>query len=318
MKPTLLRRKATFTASDICVIGLPQISISPLVGVRMPAMIEIRVVLPQPDGPTSIVSSPAGTSKSISCNTSTTPTPAGKDLVTLLQRTAMAGSVIGSASEDDRGVHHHDLAQAGKARDHDDHQNGASGPDGHLPRQLETAEIDRDARGDFEKAGTQPNADRIADAGDDHGLQQDHAQDLAVGYSHGLERAELAQIFENEDVEGLADHGGADDEAKRHGDAEIDRNAGSFQVIAYRGPGEIAPGKRLQSGLGGDPLSELMRVQPRPRMHQHKRHLLAGAADIVPRVRVFGVDDGVGREGSGRTGNADDHCSVIVEFDNLT
>src|SRR5215475_4770459 len=112
MKPTWARRNATFAASDIFVIGLPQISISPLVGVRIPAMIEIRVVLPQPDGPTSIVSSPAGTSKSIPCNTSTTPSPAGKDLVTLLQRTAMAGSVIGSASEDDRGVHHHDLAQA--------------------------------------------------------------------------------------------------------------------------------------------------------------------------------------------------------------
>src|SRR5215472_3760076 len=244
MKPTWARRKATFAAFDICVIGLPQNSISPLVGVRIPAMIEIRVVLPQPDGPTSIVSSPAGTSKLIPCNTSTTPSPAGKDLVTLLQRTAMAGSVIGSASEDDRGVHHHDLAQAGKARNHDDHQNGAGGPDGHLPGQLETAEIDRDARGDFEKAGAQPDADRVADAGDDHGLQQ---QDRAVGHSHGLERAELAQIFENEDVEGLADHGGADDEAKRHGDAEIDRNAGSFEVIAYRGPGEIAPGKRLQS-----------------------------------------------------------------------
>src|SRR5215831_16646854 len=228
MKPTLLRRKPTLAASDICVIRLPQTSTSPLVGVRIPAIIEIRVVLPQPDGPTSIVSSPAGASKSIPCNTSTVPSPAAKDLVTLLQRTAMAGSVIGSASEDDRGVHHHDLAQAGKARDHDDHQNGAGGPDGHLPRQLETAKIDRDARGDFEKDGAQPDADRVADAGDDHGLQQHHAQDRAVGYSHGLERAELAQIFKNEDVEGLADHGGADDEAKRHGDAEIDRNAGSF------------------------------------------------------------------------------------------
>src|SRR5215472_295003 len=232
MKPTWARRKATFAAFDICVIGLPQNSISPLVGVRIPAMIEIRVVLPQPDGPTSIVSSPAGTSKSIPCNTSTTPSPAGKDLVTLLQRTAMAGSVIGSASKDDRGVHHHDLAQAGKARDHDDHQNGAGGSDGHLPRQLETAEIDRDARGDFEKAGAQPDADCVADAGDNHGLQQHHAQDRKIGYPHGLERAELAQVLEHEDVEGLADHRGADDKAQCHGDAEINRNASSLEVVA--------------------------------------------------------------------------------------
>ena len=53
-------------------------------------------------------------------------------------------------------------------------------------------------------------------------------QDRKIGDPHGLERAELAQILEHEDVEGLADLGGADDEAKRHGDAEIDRNAGSF------------------------------------------------------------------------------------------
>ena len=94
MKPILARRKATFTASVIRVIGLPQISTSPLVGVRIPAMIEIRVVLPQPDGPTSIVSSPAGTSKSIPCKTSTMPSPAGKDLLMPLQCTAMDGSVI--------------------------------------------------------------------------------------------------------------------------------------------------------------------------------------------------------------------------------
>src|SRR5262249_14987904 len=159
MKPTWARRKPTFAASDICVIGLPQISISPLAEVRIPAMIEIRVVLPQPDGPTSIVSSPAGTSKSIPCNTSTTPSPAGKDLVTLLQRTAMAGSVIGSASEDDRGVHHHDLAQAGKARDHDDHQNGAGRADGNLPWQLEATGIDRAGRGDFKEDGARSEAD---------------------------------------------------------------------------------------------------------------------------------------------------------------
>jgi hypothetical protein len=42
---------------------------------RMPAIIEVRVVLPQPDGPTSMVSSPAGTSKLIPWSTSTSPPP---------------------------------------------------------------------------------------------------------------------------------------------------------------------------------------------------------------------------------------------------
>ena len=132
-----------------------------------------------------------------------------------------------SAPENDRRVHHHDFADAGEARDDDNGEDGAGGPDGHLPRQLKAAQFDREPRGKFEKARAKPDADRIADAGDDHGLQQDHAQDCAVGDAHGLERAELAQILEYEDVEGLADHCGADDEAKCYGDAEIYRNAGS-------------------------------------------------------------------------------------------
>src|SRR6516162_7454411 len=175
-----------------------------------------------------------------------------------------------SAPEDDRGIDHHDFAQTGKARDHDDHQDGVGGSGSHLPRQLETAQIDRDARGDLEKAGAEPNADRVADAGDDHGLQQYHAQDRTVGDTHGLESAELAQILEHEDVEGLADHCGADDEAQCDGDAEIYRDAGSLQVVADRGPGKLAPSQSLEPGLASDPLRQLMRIDTGPRVDQYK------------------------------------------------
>ena len=174
-----------------------------------------------------------------------------------------------------------------------------------------------ETRGDLEKAGAEPNADRIADAGDDYGLQQDHAQDRAVGDTHGLESAELAQILEHEDVEGLADHCGADDEAQCDGDAEIHRNAGSLEVVADRGPGEVAPGQRLQSRLGRDPLGEQMRVHSRPRVHQYEGHLLARAPDVIPRARIFRVNYRVGGKGRGRVGNADDHRPVIVELDDF-
>src|SRR5215468_10054939 len=93
------RRKATFSLSDKPVISLPQVSTMPLVGLRMPAMIEIRVVLPHPEGPTSMVSSPAGTSKSIPCNTSASPSPVGKDLVTLVHLTAIDRSLIATTPE---------------------------------------------------------------------------------------------------------------------------------------------------------------------------------------------------------------------------
>src|SRR5215471_17139984 len=130
-----------------------------------------------------------------------------------------------SAPENDRRIHHHDFAEA---RENDDHQNGASGPGSHLPRQLETAKIDRDTRGDFEEAGAEPDADRIADAGNYDGLKQHHAQDRAVRDTHRFESAELAQILDHEDIEGLADHSGADDEAKCDGDSKIHRDTGSL------------------------------------------------------------------------------------------
>src|SRR3712207_7191246 len=62
---TLFRsRKETLSPSPMRVITSPQISTSPSVGLRIPATIDISVVLPQPEGPTSMVSSPAGSSRS--------------------------------------------------------------------------------------------------------------------------------------------------------------------------------------------------------------------------------------------------------------
>src|SRR5215467_8651919 len=147
-------------------------------------------------------------------------------------------SSLRSAPENDRRVYHHDFADAGEARDHDDHQNGAGGPGSHLPRQLETAKIDRDARGNFEEAGAKADADRIADTGDHDGLEQHHPQDRAVRNAHRFERAKLAQILDHEDVEGLADNRGADNEAERDGDPEIYRDTGSLEVVADRGERE--------------------------------------------------------------------------------
>src|SRR5215467_13598242 len=188
-------------------------------------------------------------------------------------------SSLRSAPENDRRVYHHDFADAGEARDHDDHQNGAGGPGSYLPRQLETAQIDRDARGDFKEAGAKADADRIADTGDHDGLEQHHPQDRAVRNAHRFERAKLAQILDHEDVEGLADNRGADDKAERDGDPEIYRDTGSLKVVANRREREVAPSERFQSGLGRDALREDVRVHLRPRVDQHEGHLLARADD---------------------------------------
>jgi hypothetical protein len=64
-KPTFSPRKRVFLRWLRESRSSPKTRQSPLFWSRMPAMTEISVVFPQPDGPTSIISSPLSTSRSI-------------------------------------------------------------------------------------------------------------------------------------------------------------------------------------------------------------------------------------------------------------
>ena len=76
------------------------------------------------------------------------------------------------------------------------------------------------------------DAQAVADGADDDRLQQIIRMSVTVGDAQGLERAELADVFDGEQVKGLADDGRADDEAQEHGDAEVDRDARLSHVVA--------------------------------------------------------------------------------------
>ncbi|MEZ5721521.1 MAG: hypothetical protein R3D59_07545 [Paracoccaceae bacterium] len=64
-------------------IERPLIRMSPEVGSRKPATIRMIVVLPQPEGPSSVTSVPGAMSRSSGCSATTAP----KCLVTLSKRT---------------------------------------------------------------------------------------------------------------------------------------------------------------------------------------------------------------------------------------
>jgi len=88
----LLRRNRTFLVSDNSLSFVPIRSTSPVVAERIPDSIEISVVLPQPEGPTIIVSSPNLICAFMSCNTLTSWSPTGKSLL-MFDRVTAASTI---------------------------------------------------------------------------------------------------------------------------------------------------------------------------------------------------------------------------------
>src|SRR5262249_16939964 len=63
-KPIFFARKSTSWRPDSLARSVPSTATCPAVGLSSPATMEIRVVLPQPEGPTRSVSCPSSTSRS--------------------------------------------------------------------------------------------------------------------------------------------------------------------------------------------------------------------------------------------------------------
>src|SRR5262245_2401825 len=169
----------------------PSTEISPLVGYKRPAMIEISVVLPQPEGPTSSVVSPRRTSRSTPLRATVFVSPLPNSLVTPRQTTAGERSNSNDmvlSSKYDGGFQDEHFANAEEAGDNDDQHHcrsdAAEGQRCHRqPRQV------CDAAGRFKECRGQANANAIADEAHDHRLEQDHADQPGVAHAHGLQRA---------------------------------------------------------------------------------------------------------------------------------
>src|SRR5262245_35351961 len=198
----------------------------------MPATIEIRVVFPQPEGPTIMSSSPARMSRSMPRSTWTRASPVPKYFWTPRMWTAVSFTrFISSPLEHDGRFELHHLADADQRRqDADQGDRRRAQPEqfpGKPEGQLGVLRRLAETRG-------QADPQAVSDEADQQGLEDDHPQELAVGGPHRLEGAEEAQVLEREVVEGLARDRGPDDEPEQHRDAEVHRDARVLHVVVDR------------------------------------------------------------------------------------
>src|SRR5215470_365943 len=122
------------------------------------------------------------------------------------------------------------------------------------------------------------------------------------------------QIFEHENVKGLPDHRGTNDEAESNCDPKVHRNARSLQVVADGRPGEVTPRERFQASLASNSPSQEVSILTLARVNEDEGHLFTGAANVVHRVGVLCVDNGEGREGRRRLADADNNRAMVVEL----
>src|SRR5262249_13174112 len=114
-------------------------------------------------------------------------------------------------SEYDGGLEHRDSPDTDHAGQEHDQHDGNGHADHYLWEQVETAEVEIALRG-FEECRGHRDPDAVADRADYQRLQQDHTRDSPVRDPNGLERTELLQVLQNEQVKGLSgDHGAYDE-----------------------------------------------------------------------------------------------------------
>src|SRR5215471_12357484 len=176
-------RNSTSWRPDSFARSVPRTATLPWVGLRSPAIMEIRVVLPQPDGPTRSVSCPSYTSRSTPRRASVLVPLAPNSFVTPLQDTAACngpfaagGGLIRAAvaiicvslslessPEDDGGFERQHPPRADDARGDHDHEHRRPRPEQGHPGHVQAGQVRDVPRGDEEQGG-QPHAQTEADA----------------------------------------------------------------------------------------------------------------------------------------------------------
>ncbi len=265
--PMFLARNRVSARSLIVVTSLPKMLTVPLSPLRMPAITDSKVVLPQPDGPTirrhlTGVDVPVDPAQGLHALLATaemlgqTTNPhrdRPRRFVVLGRRlrSSIVSSVeltwpsIDSLPRTERRIN---------ARDRDRHSQRKTIAGSSRITRCTLSRLDRmqiktiapavtgSSHQGVKKAssvpadspaeqGRQADADPVAEQSDHRGLQQDHADDPSVGHPHRLQGTELLDVLEGEVVEGLPGDRRAHQEAQEGGDAEIDRDSRIDQVI---------------------------------------------------------------------------------------
>ena len=283
----------------------PKSSTSPPELSSRPAITESSVVFPQPLGPTRKVVSPKRTSKSTPRSASTRALPEPNSFFKSRQWTAVSHgphqrkTAAGSSTSTRRMLSRLATMMTKKM------QPPVSATFCHMQDQPARGEL---LQRDFEERRGHAGADREADGADGERLQQDHADEPAVGDADGFERAELFQVLDGEKVERLPRDDRADDERDRDGDAEVHRDAGVREVVADAVPAELVGRPRAQAGVRLDAPRQLRVAHTRLRPREDERELVAFAALEVRPPRCSACES----PGSSGTAPTDRRCRRCV------
>src|SRR5262245_11781345 len=93
------------------------------------------------------------------------------------------------------------------------------------PGHVQTRQVS-DVAGSYEKGRCKSHTQSEAQGSNEERLKQDHSENAAVAQAHRLERSELFETFDDEQVQRLSGDRGADNETECDGDAKVHWNAG--------------------------------------------------------------------------------------------
>src|SRR5439155_737694 len=125
-----------------------------------------------------------------------------------------------SAAENGGGFKNEDAADAQQAGRDDDEEHQHAHADGVLPEQHDAARGDL-LGGDLEEQRAESRAQRITDETDSQRLEDNHRDKPAVRDPDGFEDAELFQVLDGEQVEGLTRNHESHQERNGDRDAEV-------------------------------------------------------------------------------------------------
>jgi len=143
-----------------------------------------------------------------------------------------------------------------------------------------------------ENESVHADSDRITERTYEQRLQQNHADDPAVGRAGGLQHAELFEVFQREHVESLACNDRPNDDGDHDRNAEHRGESRVADVIPDRHPSELVAAKRLKAGLIVDTFSHVAQPSPWGTLRKDEREKLSLSPDKIERKAIAGVEDG--------------------------
>jgi hypothetical protein len=167
----------------------------------------------------------------------------------------------------------------------------------------------------LEEGGGQARAQCKSQGADARRLEQNHPGQSQVGDADGLQRAELLQVVDREEVEGLSRDDGPHHERHRDRDSEVDGDACVPQVVAHAVPHELPGRPGPQAGLLLDARRELLGRNARGRPGDQERELGPLPAHEADRLAVAGVHDREAGERRRGVRDADDPHQVVVHLE---